>query len=223
LKIVLLNWCVSVSVDVTSNHILFCYVSLVYQQAADVLVLLDGSASVKENDFKRVKELVKWLVDSYTISENGVRFSVMEYSDEATVVIPLNRFYDEDQLKAAIENIRASGGTSQTAKALETVVREGFSLENGARPGAPKTLILVTDGSSAGETSLQDAVLPLRKSGIVVHVVSIGKKAKDPDTTSVASGHEYVQTVVGFDDISGIVPGLVQKINENLDKGIMKV
>ena len=192
---------------------------LVYQQAADVLVLLDGSSSVKEYDFKQVKEFVKSLVDSYTISENGVRFSVVEYSDKARVVIPLNRFYDGKQLKTEIENIRASGGTSQTDKALETALREGFSLENGARPGAPKTLILVTDGKSAGKTSLRDAVLPLRQSGIVVHVVGIGNEAKDPDVISVASGGGYVHQVDKFDDISGVVPGLVQKINENLEKG----
>ena len=184
-----------------------------------MLVLLDGSASVKERGFKQVKDFVKSLVDSYKISENGVRFSVLEYSDTARVIIPLNRFYDADQLKTEIENIQASGGTSQTDKALETALREGFSLENGARPGAPKTLILITDGKSSGETSLQDAVLPLRQSGVVVHVVAIGDEAKDSDVKSVAAGGDYVQPVDKFDDITVVVPGLVQKINENLDKG----
>jgi Mg-chelatase subunit ChlD len=191
----------------------------VYQQVADVLVLLDGSASVKAHEFKQVKDFVKSLVDSYKIAENGVRFAVVEYSDKAKVVIPLNRFYDANQLKTEIDNIQASGGTSRISKALETALREGFSLENGARPAAPKTLILITDGKSAGDTSLEDAVFPLKQSGVVVHVVAIGNAAKDPDVTSVAAGGDYVQSVDKSDDITSIVPGLVKMINENLDRG----
>ena len=192
---------------------------LVYQQVSDVLVLLDGSASVKAHEFQQLKNFVNSLVDSFKIGENDVRFSVIEYSDKAKVVIPLNRFYDADQLKTAIGQIQASGGTSNTDKALDTALREGFSLQNGARPGAPKTLILITDGKSAGEKSLQDAVLPLRKSGVVVHVVAIGNEARDPDVTSIAASSEYVQVVDKPDGITSVFPGLVRKINENLDKG----
>lgn len=190
-----------------------------YQRIADILVLLDGSASVKDHDFKQVKDFVKTLVDSYEISENGIRLSVIEYSDEAKLVIPLNRFYNAVQLKNAVDQIQASGGTSQIGNALETAGREGLSLENGARPGAPKTVILITDGKAAGERSLEDAVLPLRQRGIVVHVVSIGNEAKDPQVTSAATGDDYVHPIDKSDDITSVVPGLVQKINENLDKG----
>ena len=183
------------------------------------MVVLDGSASVNKHDFKKVKDLTKSLVDSYTIAKDAVRFSVIEYSDNAKLIIPFNRFYDANQLKTAIDGIQASGGTSQTDKALETASREGFSLENGARPGVPKTLILITDGKSAGEKSLQDAVLPLRQRGVVVHVIAIGKEAKNPDVTSVAAGGDYIQEVDKYDGINSVIPGLVKKINENLDDG----
>ena len=175
---------------------------------------------MKTHEFVQVKNFVNALVDSFTIAENGVRFSVIEYSDKAKVVIPLNRFYDANQLKSAIGQIQASGGASNTDKALETALREGFSSQNGARPGAPKTLILITDGKSAGEKSLEEAVLPLRKNGVVVHVVAIGDEASDPDVTSIAASGEYVEEVDKADDITSVFPGLVRKINENLDKGI---
>lgn len=174
---------------------------------------------MKSHEFEQVKNFVNSLVDSFKIAENGVRFSVIEYSDKAKVVIPLNRFYDASQLKTAIAQIQASGGISNTDKALETALREGFSLQNGARPGAPKTLILITDGKSAGEKSLEDAVLPLRRNGVVVHVVAIGNEASDPDVTSIAASGEYVQVVDKSDGITSVFPGLVRKINENLDKG----
>lgn len=184
---------------------------------------MDGSASVKEQDFEQFKNFVKSLVGSYTISESGVRFSVVEYSDKARIAIPLSRYSDSNQLKTEINGIQPSGGTSQIKKALETALREGFSSENGARPDAPKTLILITDGKSAGEASLQGAVLALRKSGVVVHVVGIGDKANDPDVISVAAGSEYVELVDKTDEITSVLPDLVRKINERLNKGNCRV
>ena len=190
-----------------------------YPYVADVVVVLDGSASVKKKDFKQFKEFVKLLVNSYNVSENGVRLSVIEYSDDANLIIPLNQFYDVGRLKSEIDRIQPSGGSSHTDKALDKAWKEGFSSKNGARPGIPKILILVTDGKSSGKTTLENAVLPLRLNGIVVHIVAIGNDAKHPSVVGVAAGGDHVHPVGTPDDVTSVIPGIIRMINKNLDKG----
>ena len=191
-----------------------------YPYVADVLVILDGSASVTDDNFGKFLEFTKALVDSYNISENGFHLGVIEYSDNGNLVIPLNGFYNNAQLKTEIDKIRPSGGSSRTDKALELAWREGFSEANGARITATKIVVLVTDGKSSGKRALKDAVVPLKRKGAVVHVVTVGEEAKDPSVTDIGTSVHHVGSP---ENMTSVVPALVSVINKNIIKGKYEV
>ncbi|XP_046851026.1 collagen alpha-6(VI) chain-like [Xenia sp. Carnegie-2017] len=191
---------------------------LSYKKFADILVLLDGSASVNDHDFKYFKNFVRLLVKSFTISHNGVQLGVIEFSDQPRLIIPLNKFYDEDQINNAIGSIQPSRGHSRIDAALEFARRVGFSLMNGARPSAHKTLVLLTDGLFPGGKSLDDAVTSLSRANILLYVVTIGNEEQTSDVSSVKTSGGYVNRLDEAKKINTVVPGLLNKINENLNK-----
>lgn len=208
--------------DNTNNPSPVLFYPSVSPNVADIVVLLDGSASVKKQDFEQFKDFVKLLANPSWISEKNVHLSVMEFSDDARVVIPLNRFYDVTELRSAIDRLQASGGSSRTDIALEKAWGEGFAPENGARVDAPKILILVTDGKSSGTTQLKNAVMPLRQNGVAVHVVAIGDGAGEPSLVDVATRGSYVETVGRPDHVTSVLPSIIRKINKNLEKGMCR-
>lgn len=148
-----------------------------------------------------------------------MQLGVIEFSDQPRLIIPLNKFYDKDQINNAIGSIQPSRGHSRIDAALEFARRVGFSLMNGARPSAHKTLVLLTDGLFPGGKSLDDAVTSLSRANILLYVVTIGNEEQTSDVSSVKTSGGYVNRLDEAKKINTVVPGLLNKINENLNRG----
>jgi hypothetical protein len=99
--------------------------------AADIVFLLDSSGSVGEENFERMKNFTKQIVDEFTIAADAVQFGVVIFSTPVTGAFPLNMYRDSEQLKAAISAIKFQNGETHTGKALEYLRLNSFSSKEG--------------------------------------------------------------------------------------------
>ena len=137
---------------------------------------------MSKDDFEKLKNFTKSVVDKFGISELGPHLAVVEYGKEPTVKIYLGDHTDPKSLKEAIDTIEPSGSVGvATDKALEVAVKDVFSSENGGRPSVPNVVILLTDDRSTGDKSPEETTEDLEKAGVRVVVVGIGSNTNEDE------------------------------------------
>ena len=187
----------------------------------DVGFILDSSGSLR-NDYQREKDFMKLLAANFGVSSDGSRAGVVTFSYNAELSIKLNDFDSVSKFNEAVDNIPLMGSTTRIDKALLLTQRELFSLPNGARPGIPKLLILLTDGS---QTNDADAVDPgdiadkIRQQGIKVLVIGIGDGVNKTELNHLGGGPENTFNAASFDElVSGEFTNKVVKKNCEIGK-----
>ena len=129
-------------------------------RAADVVLALDQSTSIIVNDdshnnwYVSVLGFASSIVRAFPISPNLTQIGVLKFSDYAHVSFLLDRYSNRNDVVAAINALRIEFGNTNIAAALRTARSTLFSPRNGARPGFPKILILVTDGAATVDAHL---------------------------------------------------------------------
>ena len=179
------------------------------ESAVDIAVVLDGSQSLREQDFEKLKDFTKSVVEKYGVSQSGPHIAVVEFSKEPTIYIRLDDHFEAASLKRAIDNIKPSGKYQvRTDEALRTVVNEVFSLKSGARPSVPKIVILVTDDEPTGDRSLEEVYKDVERQGARLLVVTIGPNVDRDDWKELVPKHDliiYVPDVDGLDNVTSPV------------------
>lgn len=176
-------------------------------------MILDGSQSLSEHEFEKVKNFTKSVVEKYGVSISGPHFSVVEYSKEPTILIRLDDHFDITNLKAAIDNIKPSRNVQvRTDEAIRITVNKVFSTESGARPSAPKIVILVTDDESTGERSMEEVNKDLESHGARVFVVTIGSNVDQDNLKKLVPKYEVSINVPDVDDLDNITSQVVDVI-----------
>ena len=180
----------------------------------DVGFILDSSGSLR-NDYQREKDFMKVLASSFGISPDGSRAGVVTFSYNAEHSIKLNDYDDLMSFNKAVDKIPLMGSTTRIDKALRLTQRELFSLSNGARPGIPKILVLLTDGS---QTEDADAVDPgsiadeLRAQGIKVLVIGIGGGVNQTELLHLGGGQANTFSAASFDEL--VSSSFIKKVME---------
>ena len=198
------------------NILLFSETKPIY----DLLFILDGSSSSTQQEFKLSKMFIKSVINSLDIDETSTRVSLIEYSDRATLEFPLNKYYDQGDVKDAVDNVRASGGQGTvTDQALQLAVNQVFTRTGGDRPGVPNAIILVTDGKSTGSVPLSRTVKPLRETGTDVYVISVGPATDKQELQSMTTGEDRFYVVKNVYELVRLPTRLVRNILGNTKKG----
>ena len=121
---------------------------------ADVCFVIDASGSICGsgvssnvcNNWALLLSFVSDIIDHFKVGESQTRVGVVAFSDDASLIFPLNVFYDIKELQQAISSIKYLGGTTNTGKALYATRTQCFSKESGEREGIPNIAIVITDG-----------------------------------------------------------------------------
>jgi Mg-chelatase subunit ChlD len=159
------------------------------------------------------------MLEDHKISRLNTHVSVIEYSDEATVLIYLNDTFDGKELNTRIDRVVSSKGrNAMVHKALEEA-NNVFSINNGGRPGAAKAVVILTDGDSSSLSDLEAASKSLRDSGTRVYVVRIGDTKDQDEVTKIVSVPEDVFPVVDPSVLPNVGPRVTQKIKTDVEKG----
>ena len=185
----------------------------------DVAFILDGSDTLGKDGFREIKKFVANMLDSYEISEKGTHIGVVEFSENARVVIPFDMTFDTAEIKRLLNETEPSNKKVRNADvAFELAKKKLFSAAGGSRPGVPRVVIFVTSGKSTGNTPMKDVVEPFRNDGIRVYVIPVGNQTDPKEDGDTASDEDGVIRTDEPEDLPDIASKIVDMIGSDIGK-----
>ncbi|XP_043566789.1 matrilin-4 isoform X2 [Chiloscyllium plagiosum] len=146
----------------------------------DLAFVIDGSKSVRPENFELVKKFVNNIVDALDISSQGTRVALVQYSSRVRTEIPLGTHTTAAALKKAVNNVVYMEKGTMTGLALKHMVENVFTEAGGARPGSqsqPRVGVVFTDGRS--QDSISEWAKKAKDAGITMYAVGVGKAVED--------------------------------------------
>ncbi|XP_050968710.1 matrilin-4 isoform X11 [Labeo rohita] len=146
----------------------------------DLVLLIDGSKSVRPQNFELVKQFVNQVVDQLDVSPKGTRVGLVQYSSRVRTEFPLSMYQTKEEIKKAVMNVEYMEKGTMTGLALKHMVENSFSEADGARPAAkniPRVGLVFTDGRS--QDDIQEWAKKAKEAGITMYAVGVGKAVED--------------------------------------------
>ncbi|KAE8298898.1 Matrilin-4 [Larimichthys crocea] len=146
----------------------------------DLVLLIDGSKSVRPQNFELVKKFVNQVVDSLDVSAHGTRVGLVQYSSRVRTEFSLNMYHTADEIKAAVMKVDYMEKGTMTGLALKHMVENSFSEAEGARPASrniPRIGLVFTDGRS--QDDITEYAKKAKEAGITMYAVGVGKAVED--------------------------------------------
>lgn len=146
----------------------------------DLVLLIDGSKSVRPQNFELVKKFVNQVVDSLDVSARGTRVGLVQYSSRVRTEFPLNKYQTAQEIKAAVMKVDYMEKGTMTGLALKHMLEHSFSEAEGARPASrniPRIGLVFTDGRSQDDIS--EYAKKAKEAGITMYAVGVGKAVED--------------------------------------------
>lgn len=99
----------------------------------DLVFVLDNSGSVGKDNFEKVKEFVKRVIDFFNIGVDGTHVSVVTYDTDTRIEFKLNKYFTKNDLRNAVDDIEYNGYLTYTGEALNTVRQQVLTTNAGMR------------------------------------------------------------------------------------------
>uniref|UniRef100_A0A3Q3MP21 Collagen type VI alpha 6 chain n=1 Tax=Mastacembelus armatus TaxID=205130 RepID=A0A3Q3MP21_9TELE len=138
----------------------------------DVIFLTDSSESISEEDYQKMKDFMKSVVNKSIIGQNDVHVGVMQFSSNNKLEFPLNRYYNKQKILEAIDSMQQMNEGTHTGQAI-TEVSKYFDKERGGRRGLGQRLVVITDGKAQDEVKGPSEAL--RAKGVVIYAIGVHK------------------------------------------------
>ena len=112
----------------------------------ELVILLDGSGSVKSENFETLKTWTNGFIENLKVHDYGTRVGVIHFATTVTEISPLSPNVDEIIRK--ISSITYNKGVTQTGAALKYAYETTFA---SARANVPKIVLVITDGKTTDQ------------------------------------------------------------------------
>ncbi|XP_077594979.1 integrin alpha-M-like [Stigmatopora nigra] len=182
---------------------------------ADIAFLLDGSGSVKRDEFTKMKNFVIGLIESF-VGKNSL-FAIIQFSYKTKIHSYLSAL-DAPTWKNTIQGIQQLSGGTSTASAISTVVKTVFSGSRGSRLDVKKILIVITDGESGDSGKLPAAIQAANGQNIIRFAIGVGsafekeRAKKELDTIASLPSNKHVFRVGSFNALDALQDTLEESI-----------
>uniref|UniRef100_A0A7N4Q1K5 Matrilin 4 n=2 Tax=Sarcophilus harrisii TaxID=9305 RepID=A0A7N4Q1K5_SARHA len=191
----------------------------------DLVLVIDGSKSVRPQNFELVKRFVNQIVDFLDVSPEGTRVGLVQYSSRVRTEFPLGRYGTADEVKQAVLAIEYMEKGTMTGLALRHLVEHSFSEAQGARPRAqnvPRVGLVFTDGRSQDDISVWAA--RAKEEGIIMYAVGVGK-AVEEELREIASDppEQHVSYSPDFNTMTHMLENLKVNICPEEGKGVTEL
>ena len=180
----------------------------------DLAFVIDGSGSIEaygKGNFQRCLNFVKRMVVSFKISKIFTRVGVILFSNRARRIFGFNTYSRKRDILRAIDNIRYPRSGTRTGWALSYTRQTLFRSRSKVRK---QVLVVMTDGGS--QDSVSGPALALKRLGIEIFAVGIGKGYKIGQLLQIASSKRNVY-IAGFRNL----PSIVRVIKTKACSGVM--
>ena len=184
----------------------------------DLVIVLDASTSVGEDNFKKMLEFCKDFLSNADIDSGNVRAGILSYSTGVKIEFQIGAHSTTADIQNAIDGIKYAYGSTNTADAIETMASQMFGT-SADRDDAPNIGIIVTDGVSNinSRRTIPEAV-EARKKGIHIYTIGIGLTDTEEVFAIATPPHqENSFNVQSFDELRG----LDQKIFSSICPGML--
>lgn len=173
----------------------------------DVLILVDTSESVTENDLDDIKSWVTQVSTRLLDNNPDAAVAIAEYSTSYTQTTNFlsDAFAIDSQVNA---NLEASSGITNTGSAIMSALR---FLDNSGRFGSNKVLILLTDGttSSGNRVVLDTAIRQLdsrRLTGnFAAQTVGVGTMVSLTELQAISGNEDNEFEITSFGALRTVV------------------
>ncbi|XP_068034068.1 integrin alpha-X, partial [Anomalospiza imberbis] len=147
----------------------------------------------------------------------SVQFSLTQFSHTIQDHFDFKTFRRFPDPARLLRNVRQLTGATYTATAMRSVLKKMFVAGRGARAGARRILIVVTDGERFGDPLDYPDVIPLAEAMAVTrYAIGVGSAFERAEAQQelqvIASGPAHVFRVDNFEALSGIQSQLREKI-----------
>uniref|UniRef100_A0A669CTA0 Integrin subunit alpha 10 n=1 Tax=Oreochromis niloticus TaxID=8128 RepID=A0A669CTA0_ORENI len=162
-----------------------CGTSIRCSTYMDIVIVLDGSNSIYP--WYEVQNFLSNILSKFHISSDQMQVGILQYGEVAIHEWSLKDYQTTQEVVEAAKNIsRQEGRETRTAYAIETACTEAFSPERGAREGATKVMIVVTDGESHDGDELEGALEKCKERNITRYAIAVLghyiRRQQDPET-----------------------------------------
>lgn len=170
------------------RSILLC-VAVVFNEGADILMLMDSSASVGQKNFETSKTFVQHLAERFLTAERKgratVRVGVGQYSSSTLLQQGLTT--NLTQLSYNIDEAAFQNDNTNVLDAMDFA--SGILRTRGDASGGRKKLLLFTDGRSQGltEDALEKRVREVSNAGVELFVVAVGSQVNEANLRILVS------------------------------------
>ncbi|XP_053825438.1 integrin alpha-D-like, partial [Vidua macroura] len=181
----------------------------------DIAFLMDGSGSIAQHDFQTMKTFIAEVMRRFR--DDDAQFSLTQFSHTIQDHFDFKTFRKFPDPARLLRNVRQLTGATYTATAIQSVLQKMFVAGRGARAGARRILIVVTDGERFGDPLDYPDVLPLAEAMAVTrYAIGVGSAFARPEAQRelqvISSGPAHLFRVDNFEALSGIQSQLRQKI-----------
>uniref|UniRef100_A0A8D3CUU8 Integrin subunit alpha 10 n=1 Tax=Scophthalmus maximus TaxID=52904 RepID=A0A8D3CUU8_SCOMX len=134
-----------------------------------------------------VQNFLSNILSKFHISSDQMQVGILQYGEVAVHEWSLKDYQTTQDVVEAAKNIsRQEGRETRTAYAIHMACTEAFSADRGAREGATKVMIVVTDGESHDGEELPDALEECEKRNITRYAIAVLghyiRRQQDPET-----------------------------------------
>jgi len=171
----------------------------------DLILVLDGSGSMGENNWVLMKQFAIDLISSFDVGPAKTRVAVVTYSTEAGVEFLLNAYNTTAQYETAILAIAMHGQRTNIADGLKMVTQHVLSEANGDRPDVDNLVVVVSDGqANVQEDEIFSSATAIQTAGTPIMAIGVGMDADMVQMRKVASQPCY-NFLRFYDDMASLV------------------
>lgn len=153
-------------------------------QEIDVVILLDSSGKVGQDDYNRAKKWIKNVIKSFDIGEYTTNFGLTQFTAKPHDEFTLKDKLSKPDMMAKIDDMVYTQGKTMTGKALRHVAEKLFA-PDASKPGTPKVLILLTDGTA--DDKINVGVRLLKEMSVNIFAIGIGENVQTEELRQIAT------------------------------------
>jgi Tol biopolymer transport system component len=171
----------------------------------DLLLVLDGSSSIAVPDFEMMKNFLRQLVATLTISPADANLGIVQFSSSTVLHIGLSD--NPGILNQVIDEMTQLNEGTDIVSGLQ-LAQDRLEL---GRPDIPHVIILLTDGEHTEAGNPIATANSLRAANVQIIGIAVGQANLDQIST-IAGGDNNVFLITGFEGLSVILDLLINSV-----------
>ncbi|XP_059809341.1 integrin alpha-M-like [Hypanus sabinus] len=182
----------------------------------DVVFLFDGSNSLSKIDLEANKMFMLKMMEQ---SDADMQFAIVQYSAMVRTELSFATFQAQrENLGEIVNRIQLMESSTFTGTGIDYTISSVFTEEGGARKGAAKLLILITDGETTqGDLSLSQVIQKAKDKQITRYAIGVGQSFKEGsrglnELKIIASSPAYLIKVKDYNELRSVFQDVKSKI-----------